>query len=277
MTALLLASAALAQRTGGYVPAPVSVHGAPAELEGVDIDVKKLGAALPLDLPFVNEEGRTITLRNVLRPDRPAILQLGYMRCPMLCSLVLDGFAAAIRETGLEPGHDFTPVTVSFDPRDTPARAAEVRERYVAQAARDGLDESWRFLTGEARQTRRLAEAVGFEYERDAHTGEYAHPAVLIFLAPDGRVTRYLYGASFAERDFRLALVEAGEGRVGNTLDRFILTCYRYDPNQRSYTPYAMGALRVGGGIFLVVLVGLLVPLMRRDRVKHSDDPPATA
>jgi protein SCO1/2 len=156
------------------------------------------------------------------------------------------------------------------------ARAAEVRERYVAQAGREGVDRAWRFLTGDAGQTRRLADAVGFEYERDARTGEYAHPAVMIVLAPDGRVARYLYGAAFAERDFRFAVVEAGEGRVGSTLDRFILTCYRYDPNQRSYTPYAMGALKVGGGIFLVVLVGLLVPLMRRDRSKHSE-PPATA
>ena len=241
---------------------------------GVD---EQLGEVVPRDISLIDSDGRHVTVGDLLEEGKPVALVMAYHSCPMLCSLVLDGFAAAIRETGLEPGHDLTPVTVSFDPRDTPARAAEVRERYVAQGARDGLDQSWRFLTGEAHQTRRLAEVVGFEFEQDARTGEYAHPAVLIFLAPDGRVTRYLYGASFAERDFRLALVEAGEGRVGSSLDRFILTCYRYDPNQRSYTPYAMGALRVGGGIFLVVLVGLLVPLLRRDRAKHSDDPPATA
>ena len=90
-------------------------------------------------------------------------------------------------------------------------------------------------------------------------------------------MTRYLYGAQFAERDFRLAAVEAGEGRVGTTLDRFVLSCYRYDPDSRSYTPYALGALKVGGGIFLVVLVGLLVPMWRRERSHPTDDPPAEA
>src|SRR5688500_8761891 len=142
---------------------------------------------------------------------------LAYHSCPMLCSMVLDGFAAAIRETGLVPGRDFTPVTVSFDPRDTPARAAEVRERYVAQAGRESAGASWRVLTGDGPETRRLARAVGFEFARDAQNGEYAHPAALIFLSPDGRVVRYLYGASFPQRDFRLAVVESGWGRVGNS------------------------------------------------------------
>ncbi len=238
---------------------------------GVD---EQLGEFVPRDITLVDSDGRRVSVGDLLDEGKPVALVMAYHSCPMLCSLVLDGFAAAIRETGLEPGTDFTPVTVSFDPRDTPARAAEVRERYVAQAAREEAASSWRFLTGEESATARLADAVGFQYERDARTGEYAHPAALIFLAPDGRVARYLYGAAFAERDFRLAVVEAGEGRVGNSLDRFILTCYRYDPNQRSYTPYAMGALKVGGGIFLFVLVGLLIPLMRRDRTNHSDPPP---
>jgi protein SCO1/2 len=237
---------------------------------GVD---EQLGEAVPLDIALRDQQGRAIRFGDLLRDDRPIALVFAYHSCPMLCSLVLDGFAQALKETGLEPGRDFTPVTVSFDPRDTPDRSAEARDRYVRQAGRAGLEASWPFLTGDPDETRRLAEAVGFEYQRDARTGEYAHPAVMVFITPEGRVARYLYGASFDRRDFRFAVMEAGQGRVGSTLDRFVLSCYRYDPDHRSYTPAAVGALRVGGGIFLVCLVGLLVPLWRRERRRQSPTP----
>jgi protein SCO1/2 len=240
---------------------------------GID---EQLGEAVPLDIRLRDHRGRAVRFGDLLDGERPVALVFAYHSCPMLCSLVLDGFAAAISETGLEPGRDFTPVTVSFDPRDTPARSAEARDRYVGQAGREGLDTSWPFLTGDADETQRLADAVGFRYERDARTGEYAHPAVLVFITPEGRVARYLYGAAFEQRDFRFALIEAGLGRVGSTLDRFVLSCYQYDPDHRSYTPAAIGALRIGGGVFLVCLAGLMIPLWRRERARRSPlNPPA--
>jgi protein SCO1/2 len=234
---------------------------------GID---ERLGERVPLDVALTDSEGRAVTVGDLLAAGKPVALVFAYHSCPMLCSVVLDGFAASIRETALVPGEDYLPVTVSFDPRDTPARAAEVKARYVQQAARPEAA-AWRFLTGDEGETRRLADAVGFEYARDARSGEYAHAAALILLTPDGRVARYLYGAGFPDRDFRLALVEAGEGRTGTTLDRFVLTCYRYDPDARSYIPFAMGMMKLGGAALLVALAAVLVPLWRRE-VRRRDD-----
>jgi protein SCO1/2 len=236
-----------------------------------------LGEAVPRDVALRDSEGRAVRVGDLLAEGKPVALVFAYHSCPMLCSVVLDGFAAAIRETGLVPGEDFIPVTVSFDPRDTPARAAEVKARYVGQAARPGLEAAWRFLTGDADETRRLADAVGFGYARDARSGEYAHAAALIFLTPDGRVARYLYGAGFPARDFRLALVEAGEGRTGTTLDRFVLTCYQYDPDARSYIPFALGMMTLGGVALLVVLGAVLVPLWRREGRRRAGPAPPEA
>jgi len=228
---------------------------------------------VPLDLPLVDDTGRAIEFGDVFHDGKPVVLVFAYHSCPMLCSVVLDAFAVSLREADLVPGRDFTPVVVSFDPRDTPQRSAEVKARYVAQAARPGLDESWRFLTGEADDTRALADAVGFEYARDARSGEYAHPAAMIFLTPDGRVARYLYGAGFSDRDFHFALVEAGEGRTGTTLDRFILTCYHYDPDARTYAPFAIGMMKLGGALLLVVMAVVLIPLWRRERHRRDPEP----
>ena len=240
--------------------------------------VEHLGEQVPLDVPLRDADGRPVRFGDVFASGKPVALVFAYHSCPMLCSVVLDAFATSIRESALEPGRDYTPVVVSFDPRDTPARSAEVKARYVAQAARPGLAESWRFLTGDADDTRRLADAVGFEYARDARDGEYAHAAALILLTPDGRVARYLYGAGFPERDFRLALVEAGEGRTGSTLDRFILTCYQYDPHTRSYAPFALGMMKAGGVLLLVALAAVLVPLWRREgRRRITEEPPPEA
>ncbi len=234
--------------------------------------VEQLGEQVPLDVRVVTSEGRRVRFGSLLQEGKPVALVFAYHSCPMLCSVVLDGFAEALKESRLVPGRDFTPVVVSFDPRDTPAVQAEVKARYVAQAGRPELAAAWPFVTGAADDTRALADAVGFRYGRDARTGEYAHPAAMIFLTPAGRVARYLYGAGFPERDVRFALVEAGEGRTGTTLDRIILTCYHYDPDARTYAPFAIRMMMGGGALMLVVGALVLVPLWRHERQRRADE-----
>ena len=69
---------------------------------------------------------------------RPVVLLFAYYDCPMLCTQVINGLASALDVLSLEPGKDFDIVTVSFDPRDTPASAAAKKAVYLRalQAAR---------------------------------------------------------------------------------------------------------------------------------------------
>jgi protein SCO1 len=238
------------------MPPPPRDSTLPAALQNVSIE-EKLGAKLPLGARFTNQDGAPVRLGDLLS-GRPVVVALVYYNCPMLCGLVLTGMARGMRETGLELGKDFDAVTLSFDPRDTTKLAAERQRGYLQAFGKPEAKRAWTFLTGEEREIRSVADAVGFRYAYDERTKQYAHAAAIFVLTPDGRVSRYLYGVEFPARDVRLALVEAGEGRVGTSVDRLLLTCYRYDPSTRRYEPYALGFLRVS---MLFVLGGLALML----------------
>jgi protein SCO1 len=68
-------------------------------------------------------------------------------------------------------------------------------------------------------------------------------------------------------RDFRLAMVEAGGGKVGTSFDRVLLSCFKYDPINRRYGPYVMGFMRIGAGMVFVALAALLTVLWRKELV----------
>jgi len=236
----------------------------PREIEGVGV-TERLDGPLPLDLPLVDEAGRPTTLGAYLRPDRPLVLVLAYYECPMLCTLVLDGLVEAMRGIDWVPGREFDVVTLSIDPDETPDLARRKSESYLTAYGRPEARDGWQFLTGPVPSIRAIAAAVGFEYRYLAAQDEFAHPAVLFVLTPEGRVARYLYGVRHDPRTFRLSLVEAAAGRIGSAVDRFLLTCYRYDAATGRYTPVAMRILRVAAALTALVLGAILVPLWLRE------------
>jgi protein SCO1/2 len=179
---------------------------------------------------------------------------------------VHQGLVKAVKGNGLRLGQDFLGVSVSIDPKEDPKYAASNQGR-LARALLHEKTEDWPFLMdlGAGLGAKALADAVGFRYKLDPTSGQYAHAAVAVVLAPDGKIARYLYGVDFAPRDVRLAVVEASEGRVGTTLDRVLLTCFKYDPMTQRYTPYAIGFVRIGAFMSFLALAGLLVVLWRRE------------
>jgi protein SCO1/2 len=247
---------------GGDAP-PTDV--APAVLEDVRIE-EKLGSPLPLDAMLEDGSGRPFALRQAFDGKHPVVLALVYYDCPMLCGLILSGMAKAMRENGLELGKDYQAVTISFDPAEKPIQGAERRRGYLQSMGKTEAGPEWPFLVGPGDTTRKIADAAGFYYKRDAITGEWAHLASIFVLTPDGKVSRYLYGIEYPPKDFRLALVEAADGRVGTSFDRLLLTCYRYDPSSRKYEPYALGFVRAGGLVALVGLGALILRLVWRER-----------
>jgi protein SCO1/2 len=238
---------------------------APPVLEEVGIE-ERLGNAVPLDLDLVDGDGRPFRLGSAFDGKRPVVLALVYYDCPMLCGLILSGLAKAMRESGLALGEDYRALTVSFDPEEKPAQGAERRRGYLQSMGRADAGGEWPFLVGAEGATRALADAVGFRYAKDPATGEWAHLAAVFVLTPEGVVSRYLYGVEYPPKDLRLSLVEAAGGKVGTSFDRFLLTCYRYDPASRKYEPYALGIVRAGGAVVLVALVGLIGGLLWREK-----------
>jgi protein SCO1/2 len=232
---------------------------------------QKLGAQVPLDAEFRDEEGRVVRLGELWK-DGPVVLNLVYYECPMLCNMVLDGLVRSLRAVNLKPGEDYTVVTISFDPRETAALAKSSRRTALARIGRDTPEHSWRFLTGEKPSIDRVCEAVGFTYQFDPDTGQYAHAAGIVVLTPKGVVSRYLLGIEFPPRDVQLSLVEASGNRVGSLTDQVLLMCYQYDPSQGKYGLMVFRSLRIAGLLTVSGLgIGIAVMLRQQRRKQQAD------
>jgi protein SCO1 len=231
----------------------------PTELAGVGI-TEHLGAQIPMDLEFVNSDGKPIKLGDCFQPDKPAILTLVYYRCPMLCSLVLNGLLDGLRDVPLTAGVDFNIITVSFDPRETPQLAQLNKQNHVKEYGRPQAAKGWYFLTGKEKNIKQLAETVGFGYTFVESRQEYAHSAGIFLLMPDGRISRYLYGIKFDSPTLRLALTEAGKGKVGSTVDRILLSCFHFDAEAGKYSVAAFKVMQFGGVVTVLILGALLTP-----------------
>jgi len=226
---------------------------------------QRLGETVPLDLVFRDEAGRPVALRSLFR-GRAVVLSLVYYECPMLCTLTLNGLGSALSVLTFDAGKDFDVLTVSFEPKETPALAAAKKKTYLARYRRPGAGEGWHFLTGDAPAIAALTKAVGFRYAWDTETRQYAHPAGLVVLTPDGRIARYMYGVEYAPRDLRLALVEASQRRIGNPVDTILLYCYQYDPTRGRYAASVLRLVRLGGILTVLGLGAFVLLSLRRER-----------
>jgi protein SCO1/2 len=121
-------------------------------------------------------------------------------------------------------------------------------------------------LTGTEENVQALARSVGFQFKWIEAQQEYAHPAAVMFLSGEGKITRYLHGMEYAARDVRAALVEASEGKVGTPMDQVFLYCFRYDHAANSYVLHATNLMKGGGVLTLIALGSVLVIFWRRER-----------
>jgi protein SCO1 len=262
-----------AQMTGapsaGYKREPGIISSTmPAPLREIGFD-QFIDQPIPLDVPFRDEGGRTVQLGEYFG-KRPVVLVFAYYDCPMLCTLVINGLSSALNVLSLEPGQDFEIVTVSFNPKDTPATAAAKKAVYIERYKRAGAAAGWHFLTGDQPSIDRLTRAAGFRYVWDKETGQFAHPSGVIVLTPQGRLARYLFGIEYGPRDLRFALVEASAGRVGSAVDAVLLYCYHYDPMTGRYGFVVMRALRLAGAATVFALGAFIVVMVRRERRRDS-------
>ncbi len=262
----LAAAPALAQYDGVPRPGMMAKGDRPAgitpnELKKVEF-AQRLDVQVPLDLPFTDEAGQAVTLARYF-DGRPVILALVYYECPMLCVQALNGLVKSLKTLSLEPGRDYEIVTLSFNPRETPAQARERKQHYVERLGREGGAAAWHFLTGKDAAIRLLTDAVGFHFVYDERTGQYAHPTGIVVLTPQGRTSKYIYGLDYGPRDLRLALVEAAGGKIGTPVDSLLLYCFHYDPEQGKYGLVLMNVLRLAG-VVTVACIGAFILIMRR-------------
>jgi protein SCO1 len=248
----------------GYVdpqrPGTVSTDTIP-QLKDVSFK-QRLNEMLPLEASFTDETGRRVALGEYFG-RRPVLLAFVYYQCPMLCTQVMNGLSSALKVMPFAAGEDYEVVLVSFDPRDTPATAAEKKRAHLEYWSTEKDAASWHLLSGDEATIRRVTSAAGFSYRWDERTGQFAHVSGILVATPQGRLSRYFYGVEYSPKELRLALVESSEGRVGSAIDELLLYCFHYNPESGRYGLIVMNLVRLGG-VMTVLGIGGFILIMRR-------------
>jgi protein SCO1/2 len=252
--------------------------GAEMVLREVGVD-ETYETPIPLDATFRDHEGRTITLGELWHSDRPALLQFVYYQCATTCDVALTGTTSVLIQQPRSVGMDLDVYTISMDPRDTPAAAAEARGRALGRYGRAEASEGWHFLVGDEAQIQRVASAVGYRYRWDEPSQQFAHPAVMMILraGSEPRVGRYLYGIEHSPNDVRIGVAEAADGRTVDAAEAALLYCFQYDAQQGRYVVMAWRIMRIGGGITALLLVSVLLYFWRNELRGRRGSPVAGA
>ena len=269
--ALAASTRTYAQNPGNLVEPGDPTSARPGILSRIAID-QRIGHQVPSDFPFVDENGRDVTLGDYFG-KRPVVLALVYYECPMLCTQVLNGLVSALGVLNFEAGREFDVVAVSFNPKEGPGLASQKKAAYLERYGRPQSAAGWHFLTGSQASIDRLTDAVGFRYEYDEKIGQFAHGAAIEVLTPKGAIAKYFYGIEYSPRDLRLGIIEASDERIGSVVDDVLLFCYHYDPSSGKYGTSILRMVRAGGVLTVLAFAIFLTLSLRRDHAVAGSGP----
>jgi protein SCO1 len=244
--------------------------GLPKTLEKVGIE-QKLNEQLPTDAVFKDENGNIVKLGDYFG-KRPVILALVYYECPMLCNEVLNGLTGTLKSLSFDAGKDYDVIAISFDARENekPDLAKNKKESYVKRYGRPGTENGWHFLTGTQDEIDKVTKAVGYNYQWDEKTNQFAHAGGIMFTTPEGKISRYLYGIDYAPKDVKFAVMESAENRIGNPAEQLMLYCYHYDPATGKYGLSVLKIIRLVAVATLIGLGSMIFVFWRRNKAKNE-------
>ncbi|MCA9130558.1 MAG: SCO family protein [Planctomycetales bacterium] len=243
----------------------------PFNARGIDVE-DKVGEFVPLNLVFQDERGTKIGLGQFFKKGKPIVLTLNYSDCPGLCIAQLDNLVNTMRElNGANIGDDFEMVTVSIDPSETITKSKNTKAKYTGLLPGTKAEEGWHFLVGSSQSIAALADAVGYRYTYDSANKRYNHPAVTYFLSADGRICRYLLSLGVEPDQFKLALMEARQGKLTwSPAQAIIQFCYLYDPDANRYSASARRMMAFAGAAFVMLLTGFTAPFWFSRKSKND-------
>jgi protein SCO1/2 len=259
---------------GSVAIAEFSFHVQAARLLDDDLNQirfdQNLGAQVSPELPFVNEVGGTVQLRDYFG-KKPIVLVMGYYECPMLCTLVLNGMVECLGDMRWTIGKEYTLISVSIDPRETPALAAAQKKTYLKRYGRPEAEAGSHFLTGKTDAVQTLAREIGFHYAYDSEAKQFAHPSGFLVLTPDGKIARYFFGVTFSPREVYPALKAASFRTLGDRIHDLALLCFHYRPLTGRFSSVVMLLLRLGAMATVLTLLTLIVKMARREKKVISE------
>ncbi|CAN5430725.1 SCO family protein [soil metagenome] len=255
-----------------YDPTDVgATTGLPEALKTIGIE-QKLGAQLPLDAEFKDENGNPVKLGAYFNTGKPVILAFVYYECPMLCNQVLNGLSGALKGVSFNAGKEFDILAISFDARenDKADLAKNKKASYVERYGRPGAENGWHFLTGTQESIDKATSAAGFNYKWDEKSNQFAHAAGVMIVTPEGKLSRYFYGIDYSPKDIKFGVMESAENKVGNPAEQLLLYCYHYDPASGKYGLAILNVMRLGGILTLLGMGTMGFVFWRRNKKKEE-------
>ena len=220
------------------------------------------GVQLDLGTPVRDEAGRSTRIGGVVGPA-PVILDIGYFHCPSLCGVARSDLYGALQGSGLRPGQDYTLVSLSIDPAETPADAARARQADLAQAPFMHAADV-HYLTAPAPSISAIAGQAGFHARYDPRFKQFVHPAGLVILTGQGVVSGYLLGVGYRAGDLRAAVLRASGGGIAEAALPVLLLCFHFDSTTGRYTLAIEKLLRLAAALTILTVGGLLLVLHRK-------------
>jgi protein SCO1/2 len=248
-----------------------------AKLDPATIDEARVAppadARVPITLAMTGDGGERRPLAEALG-GRPALLIFADYTCRSLCGSILALAAVGLDQTHLVPGRDFRVVVIGLDPKDSVEDARAMKRNQIGEGA---LAAATTFLVPNSDELKQLADAVGYRFVYDTETDQFAHPAAVFVVTPDGRVAGTLSALGLDPMDLRLALVGASEGRIGSFVDHLQLLCYGYDPVAGIYTLTIRKWLALASLLTVIALAGGISLLLINRRPGDSSYPARSA
>lgn len=249
----------------GFILCTNSIAQNTPKKDEIGID-EKIGQYVPLDVPFVNEDGTQVVLKDLVG-NKPFLLSLNYYHCPGICDTQMSGIADVLDKINLQPGIDFKMITISFDPTDKPAIALMKKATYFTAMTRKIPDSGWYFLTGTQENIAKIANAIGFRYKKtEGAGGYYLHSGALAAISPEGKIARYIYGLDYLPFDLQMALTEASQGKSVPTMNKMLQYCFSYEPQGRRYVFNIVLAGMIGTMLFALCFLGYVLILTKKKK-----------
>jgi protein SCO1/2 len=194
----------------------------------------------------------------------PALLIFADYTCRNLCGPMVAFAIAGLQRTKLQPGKDYHFIVIGIDATDSREDARRMKATYLSDNA--PLAQASTFLSGDKDSIKAATSAADYHFVYDRTHDQFAHPAAAFAVSPTGAFVRVLSALGVTGDDLRLALIDAGRGRVGSLGDRIRLLCYGFDPAKGIYTLAITRWLTIGGvATFLLLALGIGL-MLRHDR-----------
>jgi len=245
----------------GTLGAPLA--GAQPTIDSADLAYhERPGNPVPMNLPFRDADERVRSLADIAQ-GRPLILVPAYYDCTSLCGLVrssLYGALAVLTDSG-----DYALAILSIDPQES-SDSARMALAHDQRAIEHLHGPQPHYLTGAAPNIKAVSDAVGFRARRDPLSGQFLHPAGVVFLTPRGTVSSYLLGVGYTPAQVRSALQRAQAGVLAQVGAPLLLLCFHFDATTGRYSLEIMKVLRLAGYLTVLTLLGVMVLMFRRER-----------